>query len=210
MARRASPRDRCIGGTTYWPAAWACSGSSTGGSGSATITSFARAAARRAASRVVATTANTGWPSQRSVAPGSPARMGSSCTKDPQSLTPGMSRRREHVHHAGQRAQPVQVDRLQQHAVRHGRQAQRGVQRAGQLGQVVGVGRAAADVQRGRFVGPGSAHLGRDRHQQGRVGGSVHVVVSRAQTDTASAGSGLSARVSSQKRFSRFCATCIR
>jgi hypothetical protein len=37
-------------------------GVSTGGSGSASITSFGLRAARRAASRVVATTANTGWP----------------------------------------------------------------------------------------------------------------------------------------------------
>jgi hypothetical protein len=52
----------------------------------------------------------------------------------------------DHVHHARQRAQRGQSDALEP-AVRHRRQAECGVQRAGQLGQVVDVGGAAGDMQ---------------------------------------------------------------
>jgi hypothetical protein len=58
----ASPRARCIGGTTYCCAAWASRGVSTGGQRLGLVHLLGRAAARRASSRVVATTANTGWP----------------------------------------------------------------------------------------------------------------------------------------------------
>ena len=81
-------RSRCMGGTTYWPLAWAWRGVSTGSAGSICSTFLARAAARRAWSRVWATTANTGCPRKR-ISPSH--RMGSSGTAEPQSLTPGMS-----------------------------------------------------------------------------------------------------------------------
>jgi hypothetical protein len=108
----------------------------------------------------------------------------------------------EHVHHAGQRAQRVQVHRLQ-HTMRQRRQAQGRVQRAGQFGQVVGVGRAPAHVQRGRLVRVGHAH-------HGRLRGAVHHRVSTWRTSSCAAASGASGLVSSHRRRNRLPATCSR
>src|SRR5438477_301966 len=55
-------RTRCIGGSTDCPCACASGAVRTAGSGWIVIASRADAAARRASSRVVAITANTGWP----------------------------------------------------------------------------------------------------------------------------------------------------
>ena len=57
----------------------------------------------------------------------------------------------QHRDDAGHRLDACTIDR-DQLAVRDRREAERGVQRAGELGQVVDVGRAAGDVQVRRFV----------------------------------------------------------
>jgi hypothetical protein len=94
--------------------------------------------------------------------------------------------RREHRHHAGQGADGVQVQRLD-HTVGQRRQAQRGVQGAGEFGDVVGVGRSAGHVQVRRFVRHGS---GPPRRSRGCSRGGVHGGSSTAHTDVADAGKG--------------------
>ena len=91
-------------------------------------TCFAFAAARRAASRVSAITAKTGWPRPAVVV-----------ARD---VTGG-----EYRDHAGFALDRVDIDR-EQAPMRHRRQAQCAVQGAGEFGQVVDIGRAAGHVQR--------------------------------------------------------------
>ena len=114
----------------------------------------------------------------------------------------------EHRHHAGQRAQALEVD-TEQAAVRHGRQAERGVQRAGGFGNVIHVRGLPADVQVGGFVRARDADDGfaaragafviQVRRLLLRVVRRVHAAL---QTCVAEAGSGSCGRVSSQKRCS--------
>ncbi len=133
----------------------------------------------------------------------------------------------QHRDDAGQRRDAGAVDR-DQAPVGDGRKTERRVQRAGELGQVVDVRRRAGDVQVRRFVRQGSAHAGRERRAGARCRGAqplriertVHGVASaRAAGPTCAielhtleslAASGAFGRVSSQKRLSRFCATCRR
>ena len=70
-------------------------------------------------------------------------------------IRPGDVGRREHRHHPGLGPQQGQVNALQR-AVGHRAQAQRGVQGAGQLGQVVDVGRGPGHMQVGGFVRVGT------------------------------------------------------
>ena len=65
----------------------------------------------------------------------------------------------EHGDDAGQGADGVEPHRRDA-AVRHRRQAERAVQRAGELGQVVDVGGLARHMQRGRLVRPADADAG--------------------------------------------------
>ena len=112
-------------------------------------------------------------------------------------------------------------------AVRDRRQAERRVQRAGELGQVVDVGRRAGDVQVRRLVRQRGADAaptraaGVARTQPVRIERAVHGVASARGVGDARApstlhtldslaASGAFGRVSSQKRRSRFCATCRR
>ena len=67
--------------------------------------------------------------------------------------------RRQHRHHAGQGTQAIQRHGGDA-AMGHGRQAQRAVQRARQLGNVVNVGRLARHMQVRRLVGTADAHAG--------------------------------------------------
>ncbi len=138
--------------------------------------------------------------------------------------------RGEHGHHAGHRLDARQVDGGDA-AVRHRRQAERRMQRAGELGQVVDVGRAAGHVQVRRLVRARDADagarlqrlvfVGRVRPQPGRVEGAIHgsdaafarrgaTCTIECQTLVSCAASGASRRVSSQKRRSRFFAACRR
>ena len=110
-------------------------------------------------------------------------------------------------------ADEIEVDGLDD-AVRQRRQAERGVQRAGQFGQIVGVGRTAGHMQVGRFVRMAAADLGKSLNgnlSDGRFSRQIDRLVqttpSRAKTLTALSGKGVSARVSNQKRRNRFCAT---
>jgi len=114
--------------------------------------------------------------------------------------------RGDDVDHAGQRAQRVEVDGAQ-HAMRQRRQAERGVQRAGELGQVVGVGCGAGHVQVGGLVRQAGAGDGFPVGEQRPFGWLVHAFASRLQTLSARSGSGSSARVSSHSRCSRLPAT---
>ena len=116
-------------------------------------------------------------------------------------------------HHAGLGPQQRQVDR-QQPAMRGRRQAERGMQRAGQLGQVVDVGRGAGDMQVRRFmrqadadaraggmpVGLGAGQCPRRRCRRRCRSGGPGGAHAALHTDTWSAGSGVSARVSSHSR----------
>ena len=111
---------------------------------------------------------------------------------------------RQHRDHAGHRAHPRQVER-DQPPVRHRRQAERAMQRAGDLGQVVDVGRAARDVERRGFMRARGADDGRGR---ARAHARAHARNSR--TWVALAGSGSSGRVSSQSRRSRLALTASR
>ncbi len=92
----------------------------------------------------------------------------------------------ERVDHAGQLAHGIEIDRLQA-PVRHRRQAERGVQRAGELGHVVDVGRFAGHVQVGGLVRVRHAHT-RRRHvrrhgvEQGGFPRLVHLMLQRAPT----------------------------
>ena len=83
-------------------------------------------------------------------------RIGSSWTIEPQSLLPGMSAADSTATTPGMRADRVEVQRRQA-AVRHRRQAERAVQRAGELGHVVDVGRLAGHMQVRRLVRPADA-----------------------------------------------------
>ena len=155
----------------------------------------------------------------------------------------GNVRGREHAHHAGHGAHGGQVA-VQQPARGHGGEAERAVQRAGQLGDVVGVGRGAGHVQLGRFMRAAHAHPRSGVHRRGFGAGiearlevvlvvgeglvlaqeffgnsGVHddllqavtaVCGSTLKTLVAWLASGATARVSSHRRCSRFCATCRR
>jgi hypothetical protein len=92
----------------------------------------------------------------------------------------------------------------EQPAVRDRRQAQRRVQRADDLRQVVDIGRLAGHVQVRRLV----RQRGTDDRCGGQIDPLVHGAASvRAHTLVAASGSGSAGRVSSQQRHSRFCAT---
>jgi hypothetical protein len=83
--------------------------------------------------------------------------------------------RGEDIHHPRHRAQAPEVD-AEQPAVGQRRQAERGMQGAGGLGNVVGVGRAAGDVQVRRLVRAAGAHArGRGRCCDGGHGVSQHL-----------------------------------
>jgi hypothetical protein len=94
------------------------------------------------------------------------------------------------------------------HAMRQRRQAERGVQRAGEFGQVVGVGRGAGHVQVRRFVRQrlaGDGEGGGSNVHRGCSDSSTRSIkpprALRADTLTSLSGSGASRRVSSQKRL---------
>ena len=70
----------------------------------------------------------------------------------PQSFGPGMSAATSTATTPGMRARSASRSMRGEAAVRDRRQAERGVQRAGELGQVVDVGRVAGDVQVRRLV----------------------------------------------------------
>jgi hypothetical protein len=124
---------------------------------------------------------------------------------------------REHLDHTGQRANRVERQ-AGQAPVRHRRQAERRVQRAGELGHVVDVGGLARDVQVRGFVRMGHADTGRGHVDAGfGDGGFVGLVhrcsrhaVARAHTLTACGGNGSRGRVSSQKRCNKPPATARR
>ena len=135
--------------------------------------------------------------------------------------------RNEDRDHAWHPPDAVEVD-AEQLAVGDMREPERRMQRAGELGQVVDVGRAARDVQVPRLVRPRDADpcAGLDRHricvglrlQPGRVDGAVHGVTRAEaspgvtcgialQTLVSCSPRGPSRRVSSQSRRRRFFAT---
>ena len=103
---------------------------------------------------------------------------------------------------------PQRLDALQ-HAVRHRRQPERRMHGAGHFGQVVGIRGGTGHVQMRRLVCAADTHLGEGRGQC-KLGRLVHASAPRANTLTCASLKGASVRVSSQKRRSRFCATCSR
>ena len=125
---------------------------------------------------------------------------------------------RDHVDHARQGAQRVQSNALEP-AVGQRRQAQRAVQRAGQLGQVVDVGGGAGDVQVRRLVrvvasdhAGGVLRAGAGLEIRGEVGacGLVHglgfpsqALAVRAWSHTLARASGCCVRVCSHIRLSK-------
>ena len=136
----------------------------------------------------------------------------------------------QHCDDAGQRRDALAIER-DEAPVGDRRQAQRGVQCAGELGQVVDVGRGAGDVKVRRLVRKRRAdgrrsprrvvEAGRARRAQPlRIERSIHGVEAARgagspcaialHTLDSAAASGASRRVSSQKRRSRFCATWSR
>jgi hypothetical protein len=110
---------------------------------------------------------------------------------------------REHVDDARHGTDPVQSHRAQA-PVRDRRQAEGGVQRAGQLGDVVDVGGAAGHVQVGRLVRARRTDAGAGARLEKARRGAGHATL---QIDVASVLQAASGRVSSQKRRNRFCAT---
>jgi hypothetical protein len=80
---------------------------------------------------------------------------------------------RVHRHHAGRSAHRIQVERSDA-GMRLGRQAQRRMQCALQLGDIVGVGGLAQHVQFGRFVRPRKADAAPGGCLQFRSDGMVH------------------------------------
>jgi hypothetical protein len=106
------------------------------------------AAARRAVATLVAHTAKMGWPANSTRRS---ARIGSSRWIGPTVVDTRDVGRREHGHDAGHCQHGSEIDvldrsvRMRAHA--HGR-----MQQSARLGQVVGVGRLAGDVQRRRIM----------------------------------------------------------
>jgi len=108
----------------------------------------------------------------------------------------------EHGHHAGLRAQQGEIE-VAQLAVGHGRQAQRRMQQAGDLGQIVHIGCGAGHVQVGGFMRQGLACSGLGLHAEASVPWAGKPPSLAGQTETSALLSGASGRVSSQKRCSR-------